>query len=208
MLPLDTGSLADLCQLDNGGCEQVCYNLCNLKVQCGCWPGYTLAYDGKTCIGEWQSAETLSLSTFVADENLFKRKRSQKNLKKRPFYFKYLSCLFPRMFVFLYFVLLSDGTTDITIFSAQYVVKQSSHNSLKAVGNQGFLTCCTNNRFLIFIQTKMNVKLTMAAAITHAACASILQEVFTAHVIWVMKLKRTVNSSVKVSNGGKWEKTR
>lgn len=56
MLHLDTGSLADLCQLDNGGCEQVCYNLCNLKVQCGCWPGYILAYDGKTCIGEWQSA--------------------------------------------------------------------------------------------------------------------------------------------------------
>jgi len=44
--------LADLCQLDNGGCEQVCYNLCNLKVKCGCWPGYTLAYDGKTCMGK------------------------------------------------------------------------------------------------------------------------------------------------------------
>ena len=46
------GVMADLCQLDNGGCSQVCYNLCNLKVQCGCWPGYTLAYDSKTCIGE------------------------------------------------------------------------------------------------------------------------------------------------------------
>ncbi|CAH3028156.1 unnamed protein product [Porites evermanni] len=44
------GALADLCQLDNGGCQQVCYNLCNLKVQCDCWPGYTLAYDGKTCM--------------------------------------------------------------------------------------------------------------------------------------------------------------
>ncbi|XP_058970157.2 uncharacterized protein [Pocillopora verrucosa] len=44
------GVMADLCQLDNGGCSQVCYNLCNLKVQCGCWPGYTLAYDSKTCI--------------------------------------------------------------------------------------------------------------------------------------------------------------
>ncbi|XP_068704515.1 uncharacterized protein [Montipora foliosa] len=44
------GSLADLCQLENGGCEQVCYNLCNLQVKCGCWPGFTLAYDGKTCI--------------------------------------------------------------------------------------------------------------------------------------------------------------
>ena len=54
----------------------------------------------------------------------------------------------------------------------------------------------------------MNAKLTMAAAITHAACASILQEVFTAHVIRVMNLKRIVNSSVKVSNGRKREKTR
>lgn len=44
------GALADLCQLDNGGCSQVCYNLCNLKVKCSCWPGYTLAYDGKTCM--------------------------------------------------------------------------------------------------------------------------------------------------------------
>ncbi|KAJ7381185.1 hypothetical protein OS493_004785 [Desmophyllum pertusum] len=44
------GALADLCQLDNGGCQQSCYNLCNLKVKCGCWPGYTLAYDAKTCI--------------------------------------------------------------------------------------------------------------------------------------------------------------
>nr|XP_058970077.1 uncharacterized protein LOC131796502 [Pocillopora verrucosa] len=44
------GSLADLCQLNNGGCEQVCYNLCNLRVKCGCLPGYTLAYDGMTCI--------------------------------------------------------------------------------------------------------------------------------------------------------------
>ncbi|XP_068704567.1 uncharacterized protein [Montipora foliosa] len=44
------GSLADLCQLENGGCEQVCYNLCNLQVKCGCWPGFVLAYDGKTCI--------------------------------------------------------------------------------------------------------------------------------------------------------------
>ena len=54
----------------------------------------------------------------------------------------------------------------------------------------------------------MNAKLTMAAAITHAAYASILQEVFTAPVIRVMNLKRTVNSSVKVSNGRKREKTR
>ena len=46
------GPLADLCQLDNGGCQQVCYNLCNLKVQCGCWPGYNIAYDAKTCIGK------------------------------------------------------------------------------------------------------------------------------------------------------------
>ncbi|XP_015763294.1 PREDICTED: neurogenic locus notch homolog protein 1-like [Acropora digitifera] len=44
------GSLADLCQLDNGGCEQVCYNLCNLQVKCGCWPGFNLAYDGITCV--------------------------------------------------------------------------------------------------------------------------------------------------------------
>ncbi|XP_022792667.1 uncharacterized protein LOC111331759 [Stylophora pistillata] len=44
------GSFADLCQLDNGGCSQVCYNLCNLRVRCGCWPGYTLAYDGITCV--------------------------------------------------------------------------------------------------------------------------------------------------------------
>ena len=46
------GPLADLCQLDNGGCEQACYNLCNLKVKCGCWPGFTLAYDGKSCVGK------------------------------------------------------------------------------------------------------------------------------------------------------------
>ena len=46
------GAFADLCQLNNGGCSQVCYNLCNLKVKCGCWPGYTLAYDGKTCTGK------------------------------------------------------------------------------------------------------------------------------------------------------------
>ena len=51
-----TGALADLCQLDNGGCQQVCYNLCNLKVQCGCWPGYNIAYDAKTCIGKWRAA--------------------------------------------------------------------------------------------------------------------------------------------------------
>ncbi|XP_068674496.1 signal peptide, CUB and EGF-like domain-containing protein 1 [Montipora foliosa] len=44
------GALADLCQLENGDCEQVCYNLCNLKVKCGCWSGYTLTYDGKTCL--------------------------------------------------------------------------------------------------------------------------------------------------------------
>ncbi|XP_022792631.1 uncharacterized protein LOC111331727 [Stylophora pistillata] len=44
------GSLADLCQLNNGGCDQVCYNLCNLRVKCGCLPGYTLAYDGTTCM--------------------------------------------------------------------------------------------------------------------------------------------------------------
>ena len=50
---LRTGALADLCQLDNGGCQQVCYNLCNLQVKCDCWPGYNLAYDGKTCLGEW-----------------------------------------------------------------------------------------------------------------------------------------------------------
>ncbi|XP_048580608.1 uncharacterized protein LOC5507741 isoform X2 [Nematostella vectensis] len=45
-----TAPLADLCQLDNGGCEQVCYNLCNLKVKCGCYPGFKMAYDGRTCI--------------------------------------------------------------------------------------------------------------------------------------------------------------
>jgi len=48
--------MADLCQLDNGGCQQVCYNLCNLKVQCGCWPGYNIAYDAKTCIGKLRIA--------------------------------------------------------------------------------------------------------------------------------------------------------
>ncbi|KAK3707600.1 hypothetical protein QZH41_017862 [Actinostola sp. cb2023] len=42
--------LADLCQLENGNCEQTCYNLCNMKTKCGCYPGYKLAYDGKTCI--------------------------------------------------------------------------------------------------------------------------------------------------------------
>ena len=61
----ESGALADLCQLDNGGCEQVCYNLCNLKVQCDCWPGYTLAYDGKTCMGKYD------LSVFVIHKHAY-----------------------------------------------------------------------------------------------------------------------------------------
>ena len=72
---------------------------------------------------------SLPIKTFSKESDL------KKILKSVLFYFKYLSCLFPIMFVSLYFVLLSDGKTNITFFSAQYVVKQSSHNSLKAVEN-------------------------------------------------------------------------
>ena len=51
--------LADLCQLENGNCEQTCYNLCNMKTKCGCYPGYKLAYDGKTCIGKTSYSSTV-----------------------------------------------------------------------------------------------------------------------------------------------------
>ena len=72
---------------------------------------------------------SLPIKTFSKESDL------KKNLKSDLFYFKYLSCLFPIIFVSLCFVMLSDGTANITFFSAQYVVKQSSHNSLKAVEN-------------------------------------------------------------------------
>ena len=48
---LSLGGLADWCQIENGGCEQLCYNKCGRHTSCGCLPGYTLAYDRKTCIG-------------------------------------------------------------------------------------------------------------------------------------------------------------
>jgi len=44
------GVLADWCLIENGGCEQLCHNHCNQKTTCSCLPGYTLAYDRKTCI--------------------------------------------------------------------------------------------------------------------------------------------------------------
>ena len=66
----ESGALADLCQLDNGGCEQVCYNLCNLKVQCDCWPGYTLAYDGKTCMGKHDSSVLLYVKMRISQLRL------------------------------------------------------------------------------------------------------------------------------------------
>lgn len=51
ILFLYTGGLADWCQIENGGCEQICNNKCGRETSCSCLPGYNLAYDGKTCIG-------------------------------------------------------------------------------------------------------------------------------------------------------------
>lgn len=45
------GGLADYCLLENGGCDQICYNKCDKKTSCGCYAGYALAYDGKSCLG-------------------------------------------------------------------------------------------------------------------------------------------------------------
>jgi len=45
--------MADWCQIENGGCEQLCYNKCGRETSCGCLPGYRLAYDGKSCLGEF-----------------------------------------------------------------------------------------------------------------------------------------------------------
>ncbi|CAB3978528.1 sushi, von Willebrand factor type A, EGF and pentraxin domain-containing 1-like [Paramuricea clavata] len=44
------GGYSDQCLLNNGGCDQICYNSCGRKVQCACGIGYKLAYDKKTCI--------------------------------------------------------------------------------------------------------------------------------------------------------------
>ena len=38
--------------IENGGCDHICYNHCDKKTSCGCLPGYTLAYDKKTCLGK------------------------------------------------------------------------------------------------------------------------------------------------------------
>eukprot|EP00112_Aurelia_sp_Birch-Aquarium-sp1_P010422 Seg2224.1 transcript_id=Seg2224.1/GoldUCD/mRNA.D3Y31 product=Fucolectin-1 protein_id=Seg2224.1/GoldUCD/D3Y31 len=45
------GGLADYCLLENGGCDQLCFNKCDKKTSCGCLPGYVLAYDKRTCLG-------------------------------------------------------------------------------------------------------------------------------------------------------------
>ena len=45
------GGLADYCLLENGGCDQLCFNKCDKKTSCGCLPGYLLAYDKRTCLG-------------------------------------------------------------------------------------------------------------------------------------------------------------
>ena len=42
----------DICSLNNGGCDQICYNKCGRKVECACGTGYKLAYDKKTCLGK------------------------------------------------------------------------------------------------------------------------------------------------------------
>ena len=47
-----TGGMQDACQIDNGGCEHICYNKCGRETSCSCLPGYRLAYDGKSCIGK------------------------------------------------------------------------------------------------------------------------------------------------------------
>ncbi|XP_065060118.1 uncharacterized protein LOC135687479 [Rhopilema esculentum] len=44
------GGLADFCLLENGGCDQLCFNKCDKRTSCGCLPGFVLAYDGKTCL--------------------------------------------------------------------------------------------------------------------------------------------------------------
>jgi hypothetical protein len=49
---LFSGGYSDQCLLNNGGCDQICYNSCGRKVQCACGIGYKLAYDKKTCIGK------------------------------------------------------------------------------------------------------------------------------------------------------------
>ena len=45
------GGYGDKCLLNNGGCDQICYNSCGRKVQCACGVGYKLAYDKTTCLG-------------------------------------------------------------------------------------------------------------------------------------------------------------
>ena len=44
--------MGDKCQIENGGCEHICYNKCGRESSCSCLPGYKLAYDGKSCIGK------------------------------------------------------------------------------------------------------------------------------------------------------------
>lgn len=39
------------CEVDNGGCEQVCEDLPKL-FSCHCEPGYTLAPNGRDCEGK------------------------------------------------------------------------------------------------------------------------------------------------------------
>ena len=40
----------DECLLSNGGCDQICYNT-EASHKCGCRPGFSLAPDGKKCLG-------------------------------------------------------------------------------------------------------------------------------------------------------------
>ena len=39
------------CEWDNGDCDQICNNEQG-SYSCACWSGYTLDYNGKTCIGQ------------------------------------------------------------------------------------------------------------------------------------------------------------
>ena len=51
-LSFSSDGFGDWCQIENGGCEQICYNdKCGRTTSCGCLPGYQLAYDGKSCVG-------------------------------------------------------------------------------------------------------------------------------------------------------------
>ena len=43
--------MLDECDINNGGCEQVCVNEVGSFHYCGCNAGYSLRVDGRTCEG-------------------------------------------------------------------------------------------------------------------------------------------------------------